>query len=456
MKRVLLISFYFPPRQAIGAVRPTGLKNYLSQFGWEAIVVTPKLGSNVRSMPNVIETGYVDVLEEWKRKFRLDPKLSVHAQWRLSEANKPNTRKPHTFLLTQLKEILTYPDPMKGWIPFACGEIDKLAGKGIDAIISSAPPISAHLIGQHAKQVLDCPWIADFRDLWTQNVDSRPNPIRPFERRLERKLLADADALVTVSDDWAAKLKSRYAQVPVHTITNGFDPKDFPEGQIDLTDRFSITYTGLLYQGKRDPTPLIEAVQELVHDGKLPRKKIWLRFYGPVEPWLTSLVDRCGLQDITELPGVIPRDEAIKRQRESQLLLQLGGHDRREKGQHTGKLFEYLGSRRPILALGGTPGAMSDVLAHTDAGVHVQSKDEVKQYLLESYAEFEKNGFVRYRGKENVVQQYSHLVMAHKFATLLDGVTHSGQVKGMAEESRIPPRATESPMRAATTGLMAT
>jgi hypothetical protein len=88
--------------------------------------------------------------------------------------------------------------------------------------------------------------------------------------------------------------------------------------------------------------------------------------------------------------------------------------------------------------------------------VHVQSKDEVKQYLLESYAEFEKNGFVRYRGKEDVVQQYSHLVMAHKFATLLDGVTHSGQVKGTAEESRIPPRATESPMRAATTGLMAT
>ena len=81
--------------------------------------------------------------------------------------------------------------------------------------------------------MLDCPWIADFRDLWTQNVDSRPNPVRPFERRLERKLLADADALVTVSDDWAAKLKSRYAQVPVHTITNGFDPEDFPEGRID-------------------------------------------------------------------------------------------------------------------------------------------------------------------------------------------------------------------------------
>ena len=454
MKRVLLISFYFPPRQAIGAVRPTGLKKYLSRFGWECVVVTPKLGSAGRSMPNVIETGYVDVLEEWKRKLRFDPKQSVHAQLGLSETKKKNTEAPHTFLLTRLKEVLTYPDPMKGWIPFACDEIDKLAGKGIDAIISSAPPISAHLIGQHAKRVLNCPWVADFRDLWTQNVDTHTSPIRPFERRLERKLLADADALVTVSDDWAAKLKSRYTDVPVHTITNGFDPEDFPESKIDLTDRFSITYTGLLYQGKRDPTPLLEAMQELIREGKLPREKVWLRFYGPVETWLTTVVSRCGLQDVTELPGVIPRDQAIKRQRESQLLLQLGWHDRREKGQHTGKLFEYLGSRRPILALGGTPGAMSDVLAHTEAGVHVQTKEEVKQYLLESYREFAQNGFVRYRGKEDVIAQYSHLVMARTFANLLDSLAHSTPPNRIAEESHFRPASTGTSARAATSGQM--
>ena len=435
MKRVLLISFYFPPRQAIGAVRPMGLKKYLPRFGWECVVITPKLGRESRIDPDVIETGYVDVLEQWKRKLRLDPKQSLHAQLSLPEAKERNTRLPHTFLLGQLKEVLAYPDPMKGWVGFACEEIDKLAGHQFDAIISSAPPISSHLIGRHAKRVLRRPWVADFRDLWTQNVDSRPSLVRPFERRLEKRLVANADALVTVSDDWAAKLKSRYRDVPVHAITNGFDPDDFPSREIRLTELFTITYAGLLYQGKRDPTPLLQAVQELIAEGAISPARFRMRFYGPVEPWFVAAIAKYGVQQVTEVPGIIPRREAIERQRESHLLLQLGWYDRREKGQHTGKLFEYLGSRRPILALGGAPGAMSDVLDHTGAGVHLQTKDELKQYLLQSYREFEQSGSVRYRGKEEAIAQYSHLEMARRFAALLDSLTAGEPAKGTAENS---------------------
>src|SRR6478672_1324395 len=94
MKRVLLISFYFPPRQAIGGVRPLGLKKYLTRFGWECVVITPKLGRESRLDPGVIETGYVDVLEQWKRKLRMDPRKSVHAQLSLPEAKQKNTQLP--------------------------------------------------------------------------------------------------------------------------------------------------------------------------------------------------------------------------------------------------------------------------------------------------------------------------------------------------------------------------
>jgi Glycosyltransferase Family 4 len=412
-----------------------GLRKYLTRFGWECVVITPKLGRESRMDPGVIETGYEDVLEQWKRKLRMDPKKSVHAQLSLPEAKQKNTQLPHTFLLGQLKEVLTYPDPMKGWVRFACEEIDKLADHQFDAIISTAPPISSHLVGRYAKKVLRRPWVADFRDLWTQNLESKPSLTRPFERRLEKSLVGDADALVTVSDDWAAKLRSLYRDVPVHAITNGFDPDDFPSRDVRLTELFTITYAGLLYQGKRDPTPLLEAAQELIAEGKVAPAKFRMRFYGPVEPWFTAAIAKYGLQEVTEVPGVIPRTAAIDRQRESQLLLQLGWDDRREKGQHTGKLFEYLGSRRPILALGGAPGAMSDVLDHTGAGVHLQTKDELKQYLLQSYREFEQNGFVRYHGKEDAIAQYSHLEMSRRFAALLDGLTATDRVKGKVENA---------------------
>jgi hypothetical protein len=428
MKRVLLVSFYFPPNQAIGSVRPMGLRKYLPQTGWECFVLTPALKSGEREDVQVIETGYVDVFEAWKRRLRLNPAKTLHSQLKLPEATRANTRHAHTFLIAQLKQVIAFPDPMKGWLRFACEKIDQLKTHNFDAVITTAPPPSAHVIGRYAKKTLKCPWVADFRDLWTQNLEKRLPILRPVERRLERKLLAQADAVVTVSDDWASQLRTAYPRAPVHTVTNGFDPENFPHGETKLTDRFTITYAGLLYQGKRDPGLLLEALRELLQEGLIQRGRLCLRFYGPIEPWFTTRVQKLGLSDVLEAPGVISRQAALERQRESQLLLQLGWYDQREKGQHTGKLFEYLGSRRPIVAVGGAPGAMSEVLEHTQAGVHLQTKSEVKEYLLACYREYESEGQIRYQGQEDAIMQYSHMEMAKRYAEILDGVVKSRQV----------------------------
>ena len=192
------------------------------------------------------------------------------------------------------------------------------------------------------------------------------------------------------------------------SITNGFDADDFRPKPEALTPNFTITYTGRLYQGKRNPTPLFEAIHELIQEGVMDREVVRVRFYGSIEPWLPALVQSFGLEDVVEIAGSVSRDEALRRQRESQALLMLCWSDLRETGQHTGKVFEYVGARRPVLAVGGSRGVVSDLLEQTRTGVHARAKDELKDTLRTWYAEYRQNGRILYRGDERKIQAYTH------------------------------------------------
>src|SRR5207248_1972371 len=171
----------------------------------------------------------------------------------------------------------------------------------------------------------------------------------------------------------------------VQTIENGFDPDDFRGAQEPLTNNFSITYTGQLYEGRRDPTPLFEVLSQLLAEKALAAADVRVRFYGPVEAWLPQQVARYRLGDVVEIHGVVPRGEALRHQAESQVLLLLGWSDTREDGQHTGKLFEYFGAARPVLAVGGARGVLSETLQNTRTGVHALSREQVRAFLLSAY-----------------------------------------------------------------------
>jgi glycosyltransferase involved in cell wall biosynthesis len=118
---------------------------------------------------------------------------------------------------------------------------------------------------------------------------------------------------VSVSEPWADRLRACYPDKSVFCITNGFDADDFRPKPESLTSKFTITYTGRLYEGKRDPTPLFEAIQELIRDGVLSREAIQVRFYGAIEPWMPVLVRSFGLEDVVEVAGTVSRDEALLR-----------------------------------------------------------------------------------------------------------------------------------------------
>jgi len=432
MKRVLLIAYAYPPCAEIGAVRPAGLAKYLPRFGWQPTVLTVKQPGLRPTWSPVVETCEQDSLQTWKIRFGLDGKRGLHEQLGLPVTKKRDSQLIHTRLLFAVRYLLTFPDSTKGWIPFAMKELERIqASTRVDAIVTTSPPISAHLIGRKAKQMFNAPWIADLRDLWSQNLAQGNDLVRLLERPVERRTLRDADALVSVSEPWAARLQECYPDKSVFTITNGFDADDFRPRPQALTPKFTITYTGRLYEGKRDPTPLFEAIQELIREGRVSGEAIRVRFYGSIEPWLPALLRTFGLEDIVELAGTVSREEALRRQRESQILLALCWTDLRETGQHTGKVFEYLGAKRPILAIGGSRGVVTELLGRTSTGVHAQSKEELKNTLLGWYDEYRQTGLVLYRGEERELDLYTHEQMASRFAEVLDGVS-AGRVSHAA------------------------
>ena len=183
-----------------------------------------------------------------------------------------------------------------------------------------------------------------------------------------------------------------------------------------------ISYTGQLYAGRRDPTLLFEVIHELIEESIMAREQLRIDFYGPVEPWVQPLIERYGLQGVVALQGVIPRNEALQRQQDAQILLLLGWANPQETGQHTGKLFEYFGARRPILAVGGVRGVLTETLEETGAGIHALSKPQLRQWLIDAYAEFREQGEVRFRGYEEAIKKYTHQAMAGRYSGLLDVV----------------------------------
>ncbi|MGB2582721.1 MAG: glycosyltransferase, partial [Dehalococcoidia bacterium] len=254
MKRVLIVTYYFPPRPAVGSLRPLGLAKYLPEFGWEAVILTAKLPHKSAPEFKVIETRYDDTFGLAKRFLGLDTDQNVMTQ--IAQLKKKlhikSEKSVLDFLLAPWGEITAYPDPQKGWRSFAVeAGNDFLQQETVDAIISTSSPVTSHIVAKELKDKFGIPWVADFRDLWTQNHYYPYSPIRRvIERRLELNTLHKADALVTVSEPAAHKLGTLHKGKPIHMITNGFDPEEASSPNVDLTDEFTITYTGNLYPGR--------------------------------------------------------------------------------------------------------------------------------------------------------------------------------------------------------------
>jgi glycosyltransferase involved in cell wall biosynthesis len=428
MNKVLIITYHFPPRPTVASLRPLGLARYLPEFGWEAVILTAALPGRPDPQFEVVETPRRDsaVLGWGRRLFKLDTEQTLMAQ--TAQLKKKlrikSERSPLDVLLAAVGEITAYPDPQKGWRRFAveAGE-GILRQQNIKAMISASPPVTSHIIAKKLKDQLKIPWIADFHDLWTQNYYYPYSPLRRMrERKLELKTLSAADVLVTVSQPAADELGVLHRRKTVPTIPYGFDPAELNTTAGNLTDKFTITYTGNLYPGKQSPEPLFAALRDLIAEGSMDASDVEVRFYGPEAGWIDRQAERYGLTDVVKQFGMVPREIALKKQRESQLLLSLKWNDPEHRGAYSAKIFEYLAARRPVLAVGGFPDVVDDLLNETRAGVSARTAEEAKTLLLPMYQEYKATGAASYSGDEAEINKYSHRESAKRFASILDSL----------------------------------
>ena len=427
MKKVLIVTYHFPPRSTVGSLRPAGLAKYLPEFGWQPIILTARLPGGPAPEFKVIETPYHDTMGFGKRFLGLDSDQNVMTQ--IAQLKKKlhirSEKSVLDFLLVAWGEVAAYPDLQKGWRAFAVEAGNNfLQQESVNAMISTSSPVTSHIVAKELKEKHDIPWIADLRDLWTQNHYYPYSPLRrAIERRLELRTLHKADALVTVSEPASSKLGMLHKGKSIYVIGNGFDPAEVNSPELDLTDKFTITYTGNLYPGKQSPGPLFAALRDLIAQGIVDAKDVEVRFYGAEAGWIDKQAERHGLRDIVRQFGIVPRQVALNRQRESQLLLLLKWNNPKEQQAYSAKIFEYVAARRPMLAIGGPNDVLSELLDDTKAGFSGSTVEEIKGILSESYQEYRNSGKVTYHGEEDKINRYSQREMARKFALVLDEVS---------------------------------
>lgn len=410
MKKVLII--YYKQYSATSTIRLGGLIKYLPEFGWEPIILTNRESPELSEF-NVITVPFQD--DEYKKKL---PKASHKI-----DGNNIVISTIYYFY----SAIFLYPDNQKDWhIPALQAIENLLENETIDAVISSYPPVTPHLIAKTIKEKYDLNWIADMRDLWTQyNYYQFKNflPRKLREKRLESRTLPDADAVTIVSKPLADKLKKQHDLNNVYVIPNGFDP-DKSYLNTNLSKKFTITYAGGLMGGIRDPILLFDAVSQLSSENKIDIGEFQIKFYvmpGDFD-FLKNSVKKFSLEEIVRINGLIDRDEVLKKESESQLLLLVRWDNPDELGVVPGKIFEYLASNRPILSIGSSGGVVAEILAETKAGINSNDINDIKNFITKSYLEYKKYGYVKYEGVPNNINKYSHKEMAKKFADILNNI----------------------------------
>jgi len=256
-----------------------------------------------------------------------------------------------------------------------------------------------------------------------------------FEKRLELKTLLTADALVTVSSPTAEKLGMLHKGKRVYAITHGFDPEKMSDGKANLTSKFTITYTGQIYT-RHDPSKLLAALKNLISEKAIDPNDVDARFYGPENELLAKKIEDYGLSSVVRQFGIVPREISFEKQRESQILLLLKWEDPRERGLISGKVFEYLAARRPILATGGTDDVVKELLNETNTGIDAKTVEDIKSALRKLYTEYKLRGKISYQGNAEKINKYSYREMAKKFADVLNTTLRESKIETSYENTR--------------------
>ncbi|MGI9551200.1 MAG: glycosyltransferase family 4 protein [Aurantibacter sp.] len=397
MKKVLILTYYWPPAGGPGVQRWLKFVKYLRDFDFEPIVYIPENPNYPLqdvSMENEIPKGIKIYSHKISEPYGLARLISSKKTRRISSGviqvkNQSILEK----LMLWVRGNFYIPDARKNWVAPSIAYLSGILEKeNINTIITTGPPHSVHLIGYGLKQKFDLQWLADFRDPWTSigyhKALRLTESSQQKHKELERQVLKNADKIIVTSK----ATKQEFEQLtnrPISVITNGYDT--FYQGGANLDDRFTITHIGSLLTG-RNPQNLWRVLSEIARENQSFRKELQLEFLGVVSQDVMDSLHRFELEPYLKLKGYVSHAAALRKQRSSQALLLVEIDSRETKGIIPGKLFEYMAARRPILAIGPENWEAGQLVRETNTGevFDYKATTELKNVILEWFRAFKK------------------------------------------------------------------
>ena len=397
--RILLISWYFPPGNDIGALRIGKMASYLDTHGHDVWVLPGERKHHDESLRLPLSAERI-IRAPW---FDVD-RLSPHAIWHSRPAelpsssptgNSPAIRERASWkalISDHYMNLLRIPDHQIGWLPYLLRAGKQLLQQHpVDLIYVSGPPFTSFFAARALGRRFRAPWVAEYRDSWSGDIyTDRPKWREPLDTWLENRAISTAAAIVAVSKPWADYYHLRFRK-PTVAISNGFDPEDVlgdKKHKIQRDQPVSIVHMGAMYGGVRDPSVLYEAIGR----SKLTPNDIHVFYYGPSRAAIYPLAMKFGVADFVTVADPVAHDKALEIERESDVLMLL--QSPLDARNVPAKIFEYFAVCRPILGLGLDNGVPANLIRARRAGIYESNPDVVAEQLMRWVKEKREKGFI--------------------------------------------------------------
>ncbi|MBC3759013.1 glycosyltransferase [Hyunsoonleella sp. SJ7] len=399
-KKVLIITYYWPPAGGPGVQRWLKFVKYLPDFKVDPIVFVPE-NPNYPIMDKSLETEVASDLKVIKfpinepykfAKWFSKEKSSTISKGIISE-NKRQTMVEKLMLF--IRGNFFIPDARVGWVnPSTEFLLKYIPENNIKTVITTGPPHSVHLIGLNLRRKLDIKWLADFRDPWTTIGYHKQLKLTKASQKkhknLEKQVLSNTDQIIVTSTVTKKEFQGGITWQPIEVITNGYDDEVSEKAEMD--SKFTLSHIGSLLS-KRNPEILWNVLSELVSEVEGFKSDFQLNLVGFISDNVLQTIEKFDLTDYVDKVGYISHKESVMFQKKSQLLLLIEIDSEDTKCIIPGKLFEYMVSNRPIIAIGPKDSDVERIIKETNTGNYFDytENDSLKKTILEHYSAYKSN-----------------------------------------------------------------
>ena len=431
-KKVLIVTYYWPPAGGISLLRCLKFAKYLRDFGWEPVVYTAKDAqypyfdeSNFKDIPDHITVLKRPILEPFGIFKKLSGRKKEDSLNNIIHVRDKKSRWIDD-LAIWIRGNLFIPDARALWIRPSVRYLSRyLKQNRVDAVLSDGPPHTNTMIALHLSKKLGIPFLADFQDPWTQ-VDYYPlmkltSWADKKHRRMEQEVFRQADKITIASQVWKQDLEAIGAR-NVDVVYWGYDEDDFADIPVsEETRKFTITHAGLMGID-RLPEVLFRVLSEICSENKEFRKQLRLQFPGQLDYAVIESLHKYELHQYLAEQGFKKRPVVLEMLCNSSMLLLLLNKASNASGRVPGKFFEYLRARRPILCLGPRKGDVGTIISETESGKVLPYTEEtqIKDFIMENFEAFQKQQYITPKGK---ISTYSVKNQTAKVAGFLDEIT---------------------------------